>query len=177
MAFRIGSTVIHPHHGAAKIISKSKKPLNGKNVTYLELEVITSEPKFDPGMRIYVVQDTIEELGLRPPVTPAEAEDITALLGKMDNVRMPDNWSRRFKNHTSMLSSGDIYNVATVVRNLYLRSSTSASQLSAGERSLQKKAENLLASELAATWDTTIDEALDRIHDTMQNGLTKTRNN
>ena len=45
---------------------------------------------------------------------------------------MPTNWSRRFKNHVEKLKSGDIYQVAEVVRNLTIREKDKG--LSAGEK-------------------------------------------
>lgn len=165
MKYPVGSTVIHPQHGTVKVVGKSKKTFGGKNVSYLELEVLSSEPRFNPGMKIMVVESKASEAGLRQAATAEEAQDILEVLGTTKNVHMPTNWSRRYKNHISMLATGDIFQIATVVRNLYVR--TGISKLSAAERALQKKAEHLLSSELAVTWDITSDEALVRMKETM----------
>ncbi len=60
---------------------------------------------------------------------------------------MPTNWSRRFKNDHEKLKSGDVYQVAEVVRNLSLRDQ--AKGLSAGEKSMFVKARSVLVSELS----------------------------
>jgi CarD family transcriptional regulator len=169
MTYSVGTTVIHPHHGAAKIVAKTKRPFNGKNVSYLELEITTSTSRIDPGMKILVVEDNADDIGLRLAASEEDAQEVLNMLSDMKNARMPSNWSRRFKNHTGMLATGDIYQVATVVRNLHMR--TSGSRLSAGERSMQTKAEKLLASELAVTWKTTVDDALERIHATLEEAV------
>jgi len=60
---------------------------------------------------------------------------------------MPANWSRRFKNHTDMLRSGDVYQLAEVVRNLSRRNADKA--LSVGEQRMLHKARRDLISELS----------------------------
>jgi CarD family transcriptional regulator len=85
-------------------------------------------------------------------------------------VRVPANWSRRFKNHQEKLKSGDVYQCAEVVRNLASRLRTA--QLSAAEQSMYAKARYILISELAVSWDTDEETAEARIDDVL--GLTPT---
>ena len=70
---------------------------------------------------------------------------------------MPTNWSRRFKNHVEKLKSGDIYQVAEVVRNLSLREKDKG--LSAGEKRMLAKARQILVSELTFAINVTEEEA------------------
>ena len=74
------------------------------------------------------------------------SSDLFAVLRKKE-ARMPTNWSRRFKNHVEKLKSGDIYQVAEVVRNLTIREKDKG--LSAGEKRMLAKAKQILISELA----------------------------
>jgi CarD family transcriptional regulator len=76
-------------------------------------------------------------------------------------VREPTNWSRRFKNHQEKMKSGDVYQVAEVVRNLALRESSKG--LSAGEKSMLVKARQVLVSELSFALDISEDAALDKL--------------
>src|SRR5262249_56102700 len=85
--------------------------------------------------------------GVRPPISAEDVDDLFQLLGKKD-VREPTNWSRRFKNHQEKLKSGDVYQVAEVVRNLALREATKG--LSAGEKAILVKARTLPLSELTS---------------------------
>ena len=89
-----------------------------------------------------------------------DVEDLFQLLAKKD-VREPTNWSRRFKNHQEKLKSGDVYQVAEVVRNLALRDV--AKGLSAGEKSMLVQARSVLVSELSFALDVSEDEALERL--------------
>mgnify|MGYP003316329114 FL=1 len=101
-----------------------------------------------------------DSVGMRPPIDEVDVEDLFDLLAKKD-IREPANWSRRFKNHQEKLKSGDIYQVAEVVRNLALRES--AKGLSAGEKSMLDKSRQILISELSISMDVTEDEALEEV--------------
>ena len=59
---------------------------------------------------------------------------------------MPTNWSRRYKNHAEKLRSGDIYQVAEVVRNLAVHER--AKGLSDGEKKMLERSRQILISEL-----------------------------
>ena len=101
-----------------------------------------------------------DSVGMRPPIDEDDVEDLFDHLAKKD-IREPANWSRRFKNHQEKLKSGDIYQVAEVVRNLALRES--AKGLSAGEKSMLDKSRQILISELSISMDVTEDEALEEV--------------
>ena len=89
-----------------------------------------------------------------------QLDDLVSVLSKPD-PRVPSNWSRRFKNHQEKLKSGDVYQVAEVVRNLALREADKG--LSAGEKSLFNKARNVLVSELSFALNVSEDDALERV--------------
>ena len=82
-------------------------------------------------LTLSVPTDNTDEVGLRDVINDEEVEEVFAVLRKKE-ARMPTNWSRRFKNHVEKLKSGDIYQVAEVVRNLSLREKDKG--LSAGEK-------------------------------------------
>ncbi|MEY2775850.1 MAG: hypothetical protein RL218_1075, partial [Actinomycetota bacterium] len=76
-------------------------------------------------MTLSVPTAMVNTVGVRPPVSKSELEDLRSVLSKAD-PRVPANWSRRFKNHQEKLKSGDVYQVAEVVRNLAARDRDSA---------------------------------------------------
>lgn len=154
MSFDVGDRVVYPHHGAAVIVRREKRKVNGTNTEYLVLEMAHGE------LTLAVPVDKADEVGMRPPIGKDEVEDLFELLGKKD-IREPANWSRRFKNHQEKLKSGDVYQVAEVVRNLALRDQ--AKGLSAGEKSMFVKARSVLVSELSFALDVSEDEALERV--------------
>ena len=127
VAFKVGDRVVYPHHGAAVIEKKEKRKAFGEEAEYLVLRMAHGE------MTLAVPVDKAEDVGMRWPISTEDVEDLFEVLAKRD-VREPANWSRRFKNHQEKLKSGDVYQVAEVVRNLALRDQ--AKGLSAGEKSL-----------------------------------------
>ncbi len=154
MAFDVGDRVVYPHHGAAVIKKREKRKINGTTTEYLVLEMAHGE------LTLSVPVDKADDVGMRPPIGKEEVNDLFELLGKKD-VREPANWSRRFKNHQEKLKSGDVYQVAEVVRNLALRDQ--AKGLSAGEKSMFVKARSVLVSELSFALDVSEDDALEQV--------------
>ena len=154
MSFKVGDRVVYPHHGAAKIARKEKRELLGETKEYFVLEMVHGE------LTLSVPIDKAEEVGMRWPISKEDVEDLFEVLQRRD-VREPANWSRRFKNHQEKLKSGDVYQVAEVVRNLALRDADKG--LSAGEKSLFNKARNVLVSELSFALNVSEDDALKRV--------------
>ena len=148
MSFDVGDKVVYPHHGAAVIEKREKKEVFGETREYLVLRLAYGD------LTLMVPADNTDEVGLREVINDEEVEEVFAVLRKKE-ARMPTNWSRRFKNHVEKLKSGDVYQVAEVVRNLSLRDNEKG--LSAGEKRMLAKARQILVSEL--TFAINVDEA------------------
>ena len=82
---------------------------------------------------------------------------------------MPSNWSRRFKNHQEKLKSGDVYQVAEVVRNLAARDREN--QLSAAEKTMYERARLNLISEIAPSKRCSTEEATRFLDDALEKGV------
>ena len=141
MSYRVGDTVVYPHHGAAIIEKKEKRNLSGEERDYLVLRLTYGD------LTLMVPADATEEVGLRDVVNKKQVDEVFRLLEARDGT-MPTNWSRRFKANYEKLKSGDIFQVAEVVRNLALREREKG--LSAGEKRMLTKSKQILVSELAA---------------------------
>ncbi len=141
MSYRVGDTVVYPHHGAAIIEKKEKRNLSGEERDYLVLRLTYGD------LTLMVPADATEEVGLRDVVSKKQVDEVFTLLEARDGT-MPTNWSRRFKANYEKLKSGDIFQVAEVVRNLALREREKG--LSAGEKRMLTKSKQILVSELAA---------------------------
>lgn len=166
MKFKKGETVIYPQHGACKVVSIRKEdPLNtGKAIEYLELKTVIGE------MTLKVPTAKAMDVGVRPPVSPDELNDLVAVLSKPD-PRVPGNWSRRFKNHQEKLKSGDVYQVAEVVRNLSVRNHDAS--LSAAERTMYDRARTNLISEIAPALKVSAEEAEVFLDQALTKGMEK----
>ena len=94
--------------------------------------------------------DNTAEVGLREVVSKREVKKVFDVL-REEETKMPTNWSRRFKTNVEKIKSGDIYQVAEVVRNLSIREKDKG--LSAGEKRMLSKARQILVSELTFAFD------------------------
>ena len=159
MTFAVGDKVVYPHHGAAIIEGKEKRVFDGQKTDYFVLRITYGD------LKVSIPVDKADEIGLREVINDEEVEEVFAVLRKKE-ARMPTNWSRRFKNHVEKLKSGDIYQVAEVVRNLALRDQ--AKGLSAGEKSMFVKARSVLVSELSFALDVSEDDALAEVEKQLQ---------
>jgi CarD family transcriptional regulator, regulator of rRNA transcription len=159
VSFRVKDRVVYPHHGAAIIEDTEKRIMpDGEEKDFFVLHMTHGD------LVLKVPVDKAEEIGMRYPISVEDVEDVFEVLAKKD-VREPTNWSRRFKNHQEKLKSGDVYQVAEVVRNLALRDNDKG--LSAGEKSMFVKARQVLVSELAFALDISEDDAMDRLAKTI----------
>ncbi|MBU6347074.1 MAG: CarD family transcriptional regulator [Actinomycetales bacterium] len=140
MAYKVGQTVVYPHHGAADIIAKEKKVIKGVEREYLVLQVHQSE------LTVRVPSDNLDLVGVRDVTSPEGLKKVFGVL-RQPYVEDQSNWSRRFKANTEKLSSGDVIKVAEVVRDLFRRSQKKP--LSTGEKSMLARARSQLISEIA----------------------------
>jgi CarD family transcriptional regulator len=115
-------------------------------------------------LTLMVPADNTDSVGLRDVINLEEVEEVFAVLRKKE-ARMPTNWSRRFKNHVEKLKSGDVYQVAEVVRNLSLRENEKG--LSAGEKRMLAKARQILVSELTFAINVNEEEAEKRLDEAL----------
>jgi CarD family transcriptional regulator len=162
--FKKDDIVIYPQHGACKVKGIKKQDFFGKKEEYLILETIINE------MTLRVPVARLDDVGVRPPVSADELEDLVAVLSKAD-PRVPSNWSRRFKNHQEKLKSGDVYQVAEVVRNLAARNRDAS--LSAAERTMYERARTNLISEIQPARRCTKEEAEEFLNQALEKGVLK----
>jgi CarD family transcriptional regulator len=148
--FRKGDTVVHPEHGAAVIEDLCIREFQGEKKKYLKLRVVHGD------LTVNVPVESSDEVGLREVVSKQQVKKVLKVL-KEDESSMAANWSRRFKNNIEKLRSGDIFQVAEVVRNLSIRERDKG--LSAGEKRMVAKARQILISELMFATEGTEEEA------------------
>ena len=158
MAFKVGDRVVYPHHGAAVIERKEVREAFGEKTEYLVLRVANGD------LTLAVPSNKAEDVGMRPPISVEDIDDLFQLLSKKD-VREPTNWSRRFKNHQEKLKSGDVYQVAEVVRNLSIRDKDKG--LSAGEKRMLNRARQILVSELTFAIGVSEEEAEKKLNEAL----------
>jgi len=144
--FKVGDRVVYPMHGAGTIEGIEEKEILGKTHCYYVLRLPISD------MKVMIPVDNTKEIGLRDVIDPSEVEKVLDVL-KQESTAMSPNWNRRYRNNLEKIKSGDIYQVANVVRNLSAREKEKG--LSTGERKMLDSAKEILLSELilANGWD------------------------
>ena len=150
MVFKVGETVVYPHHGAALIQATETRIVKGVEKLYLVLKVAQGD------LTVKVPADNAEIVGVRDVVDRTGLDKVFEVL-RAPHTEEPTNWSRRYKANLEKLASGDVNKVAEVVRDLWRRDRERG--LSAGEKRMLAKARQILVSELALAEGTNEDKA------------------
>jgi CarD family transcriptional regulator len=148
--YKIGDKVVYPHHGAGTVVKREKREVLGEKREYLTIKILHND------MTVNVPSENAEAVGLRKVI----GEDMVKVVVKAltgGGTQMPKNWNRRFKHNRDKMKTGDILELAEVVRNLSLRDSEKG--LSTGEKQMFVKAKKILASELMYAKDMDEEEA------------------
>jgi CarD family transcriptional regulator len=158
--FKVGDKVVYPHHGAGTVVKKEQREVLGQKRDYLTIKILHND------MTVNVPCENAEKVGLRRVIDEVMVEKVLKALQGSGTV-MPKNWNRRFKHNRDKMKTGNIFELAEVVRNLAVRNNEKG--LSTGEKQMFVKAKKILASELmyaknmdeeeAAAW---LDEVLSR---------------
>jgi CarD family transcriptional regulator len=137
--YQIGDSVVYPHHGAGKVLKKEQKEVLGETREYLTIKILHND------MTVMVPCENAGKAGLRRVI---DDEDVQKVLGVLrdDVSEMPKNWNRRFKHNRDKIKTGDVFELAEVVRNLAIREADKG--LSTGEKQMYTRAKKILASEL-----------------------------
>jgi CarD family transcriptional regulator len=137
--YEVGDKVVYPHHGAGTIVSREPKVVLGVEREVLTIRILHND------MTVTVPVDSAEKVGLRGVIDEETVQLVVKALTGGGTV-MPKNWNRRFKHNRDKMKTGDIFELAEVVRNLSLRDHEKG--LSTGEKQMFVKAKKILASEL-----------------------------
>ena len=148
--FQVGDKVVYPHHGAGTVVKKETREVLGTKREYLTIQILHND------MTVNVPCENADKVGLRRVIDEDMVEKVLKALTGSGTV-MPKNWNRRFKHNRDKMKTGDIFELAEVVRNLSLRDHEKG--LSTGEKQMFVKAKKILASELMYAKEMDEDEA------------------
>jgi len=136
--FDIGDKVVYPHHGAGTVITKEMQTVLGESREYLTIQILHND------LTVNVPAENAEKVGLRMVIDGKAVQRVVDVLHG-SGTDMPKNWNRRFKYNRDKMKTGDIFELAEVVRNLSLREQDKG--LSTGEKQMFVKAKKILSSE------------------------------
>jgi CarD family transcriptional regulator len=160
--YKVGDKVVYPHHGAGTVVKREKREVLGEKREYLTIKILHND------MTVNVPADNAERVGLRKVIDEEAVKKVVKYLTS-GGTEMPKNWNRRFKHNRDKMKTGDIYELAEVVRNLALRDGEKG--LSTGEKQMYVKAKKILASELMYAKNMSEDDALEWLETTLTEGV------
>jgi CarD family transcriptional regulator len=148
--YKVGDKVVYPHHGAGTVVKKEVREVLGEKREYMTIQIQHND------MVVNVPTENAERVGLRRVISEDMIMKVVKALSG-SGTQMPKNWNRRFKHNRDKMKTGDIFELAEVVRNLSLRDHEKG--LSTGEKQMFVKAKKILASELMYAKQVDEDEA------------------
>lgn len=136
--FNVGDHIVYPMHGAGIIDAIEEKDILGEKQAYYILKM--------PGeVKVMVPTNKAEEIGVRNVIDKASADKVFNILEE-EKTEMSMNWNKRYRDNMDKMKSGDIYEIADVVRNLTFKQKEKG--LSTGEKKMLSNAKQILVSEL-----------------------------
>ena len=137
--FNIGDNIVYPMHGAGTIDAIEEKEVLGETLQYYIINL--------PGeVKVMVPTAKAEAMGVRNIINKQEAGQVLKVL-EANETEMSDNWNKRYRDNLDKMKTGDIFEVADVVRNLSLKKKKKGT-LSTGEKKMLNNAKLILVSEL-----------------------------
>jgi CarD family transcriptional regulator len=157
--YKVGDKVVYPHHGAGTVVKKDSRTILGEEREYLTIKILHND------MTVNVPTENADRVGLRKVIDEETVERVLKVLHG-SGTKMPKNWNRRFKYNRDKMKTGDVFELAEVVRNLSLRDQEKG--LSTGEKQMFVKAKKILASELMYAKSMDEDEAAVWLDDVLE---------
>ena len=159
--FNIGDKIVYPMHGAGTIDSIEEKDILGEKQSYYILRM--------PGeVKVMVPIKNAEQVGVRSIIDKGSADKVFKIL-EQDETEMNKNWNKRYRDNMDKLKSGDIYEIADVVRNLSFKKKEKG--LSTGENKMLTNAKQILVSELVLAEQSNTDEMEEIVNNKINNSF------
>lgn len=137
--FKIGDKIVYPNHGAGVIDSIEKKEFLGEEKEYFILKMPIGS------MEISIPISNIEKMNVRDVIAKEEGDEVLRILDD-EPSEMSNNWNVRYRENQEILKTGDIFEIAKMVRNLSILDKEKG--LSTTEKKLLNRARRIMASEL-----------------------------
>lgn len=137
--YEIGDKVVYPMHGAGIIEGIEVKEILGEKQQYYILNFPMG------GMRVMIPTKNVDEIGVREIIPRSDVNKVVQILS-LPCGNLPDNWNKRYRANLDKIKTGDIFEVANVVRDLMIRDRDRG--LSSAEKKMLSNARQILISEM-----------------------------
>jgi CarD family transcriptional regulator len=164
LAFKVGQKLVYPNHGVTLVEEISEGNIDGNEGVYYWLRVLSNDSK------VMVPKENLELVGLRPLCGQKE---IKKLLGQLQdgNIDTYKDWKGRYKQNLDKMKTGDLEEVAEVLKNLRLVSQKKS--LSFREKKMYERAKYFIVSEVAHVKDLTEDDAEKQVEKALKTSIEK----
>ena len=153
--YQIGDKVVHPMYGAGIVDSIVQKTVDGMERDYFILALPNRS------MVVMVPTENCKEIGVRPVVDREQADRVLAAIPDIQ-VEMTANWNHRYRENMERMKSGDLIEVARVIKGLTIRDQKRG--LSTGERKMLHSAKQILLSELVLSKSVSYESAEEQLN-------------
>jgi len=153
--YQVGDKVVHPMHGAGVVDSIVQKKVDGLLRDYYILKLPNRS------MVVMIPTDSSDEIGVRPVIDGDQADLILAAIPSIQ-VEMTANWNHRYRENMERMKSGDLYEVARVIKGLTVRDTDRG--LSTGERKMLHSAKQILISEIVLSKSLSYEDVEERLN-------------
>ena len=141
MFFKVGDNAVYPAHGVTVVRKIEEKHVGGLKRSFYVLEVV------DNHMKIMVPTDMASTVGLRGIISETEVREVFTILKQKDVKIDQTTWNRRYREYTEKIKTGSVFEIAEVLRNLFLL--RHLKDLSFGERKMLDQAKHRLVKEIS----------------------------
>lgn len=159
--YKIGDKIVYAVHGAGTIVDIQEIEILDNVENYYILQLPIND------IRISIPESEINSGKIRPVISREEGKKVLEILS-MEKTDMSSNWGKRYRENLEQIKTGDIFEIADIVRNLSLLDREKT--LSASERKMLKTAKSTMASELVISGSITIEQALELIDEAIDEG-------
>lgn len=159
--YQVGDRVVHPMHGAGIIESIVQERLGGQ----LGSDYVFRMPS--GGLTLKIPTGSCGAIGVRALSTSGRIREVLSAIPGLE-IDRTSNWNRRYRENLNRLKSGDLLEVARVIKGLMWRDREKG--LSNGERKMLHSAKQILVSEVVLVEGHTYPDAEQRIEQAMMTG-------
>ena len=166
MSFKVGQKVVYPNHGVSVVEKIENGEIAGIEQTYFHLRLLSNDSK------VMIPKDNLDLVGLRPLVPQSEINSLFKVL-RDENFDTYKDWKGRYKQNLDKMKTGDLGEVARVLKNLQLVSSKKS--LSFREKKMYERAKYFIVSEVAHVKKIDEDSAANQVEKALASGMAKRR--
>jgi CarD family transcriptional regulator len=159
--FNVGDLAVYPAHGVGLIEGIEKKSISGIELIFYVIRIL------DNDMKIMIPKKNAEQVGLRKVISGNEVEQVYAILEEKDIEFTSQTWNRRYREYMDKIKTGSIFDLATVLRDLYILQMDKP--LSFGEKKMLDTAKGLLVKELSVAKEKREEEITEGIESIFNN--------